>query len=117
MLVLDSDMLECDLAETYGILDYRTLPPARVAMFAIGLRDESRIKMKMAGCEQPLDRILLAGCFDKLSLLFWAKTEDGVAGRNRPKSVLSALNGDSAEEEVDAFGNAEEFLEAWNRKD
>jgi len=46
MIKLDENALICDFAETYHIYDYRQLPPTRVAVFACGLRDDSRIKMK-----------------------------------------------------------------------
>ncbi len=34
MIAVDEDALVCDLAETYGIYDYRQLPITRVAVFA-----------------------------------------------------------------------------------
>jgi len=39
MLELDEDALVCDLAETYGIYNYRSLPATLVATFSVGLRE------------------------------------------------------------------------------
>ena len=41
---VDKEALECDLAETYGIYDINTLPISKIAIFAKGLREKSRIK-------------------------------------------------------------------------
>ena len=43
MIAIDEDALICDLAETYQIYDYRRLPVQTVAVFSLGLRDNSRI--------------------------------------------------------------------------
>lgn len=44
MVAEDEDALICDLAETYQIYDYRSLPLQKVAVFCAGLRENSRIK-------------------------------------------------------------------------
>lgn len=49
MLALDESALICDLAETYGVLNYRALPAEIAATLCAGLRDNSRIKMKCGG--------------------------------------------------------------------
>ena len=49
MISLDEDALICDLAETYQIYDSRQLPPSRMAVFASGLKNDSRIKMIITG--------------------------------------------------------------------
>ena len=69
MIVIDEAALECDLAETYNIYDYRALSPTRVALFSIGLRENSRIKMKISGMNYPLETILIACAVDRLSML------------------------------------------------
>ena len=109
MIKFDEDALICDLAETYQIYDYQQLPPYRVAIFAIGLRENSRIKMKFSGTKVPLDVLLQSAVVDRLGLLVWAKTEDGQKGRNRPKSVVESLFGEKTESEVSAFTSGEEF--------
>ena len=47
MIKTDEDALICDLAETYQIYDYKSLPAYMVATFSVGLRENSRIKMKL----------------------------------------------------------------------
>ena len=49
MVKTDKDAWMCDLAETYHIYDYESLPLSKVAIFSVGLRANSRIKMKMQG--------------------------------------------------------------------
>ena len=107
MLKIDENALICDLAETYHIYDYRQLPPLQVAVFAIGLRDDSRIKMKLSGAKVPPDILLLAGIIDRLNLLLWTKTKDAEKGLNRPKSILSDLY--HKESDISAFASGKEF--------
>jgi len=101
MISLDEDALICDLAETYQIYDYKQLPPTRVAVFAYGLKEESRIKMKFSGQTVPFDRLLLASISDSLNTLIWYQTEDGHKGVNRPKSITSLLLGKKEEKDDD----------------
>ena len=77
MLATDKDALICDLAETYHIYDYRSLPVQQVAIFCIGLRENSRIKRKLSGNRCSTEILLLASAVDYLALLFWAQTKDG----------------------------------------
>ena len=64
MIVTDEDALICDLAETYNIYDYRRLPVLTVAVFSLGLRQNSRIKMIMSGNRITLEESLLACAVD-----------------------------------------------------
>lgn len=109
MIATDESALICDLAETYHIYDYRSLPLRKVATFSVGLRENSRIKMKMNNLKYPLDTILLASVVDRLSNLIWMKSEDGVKGINRPKSLLTQLLGEVEENDTEIFRTAEEF--------
>lgn len=93
MIKLDKYALECDLAETYQIYDIQELPLLKVALFSYGLRANSRIKLKMSGEEHSLETLLLAGIMDRLSLLWWSKTDDGMHGINKPNMVLPTLLG------------------------
>ena len=85
MLELDEDALICDLAEAYGIFDYESLPLQTVATLSIGLRGDSRIKMKMIGAELTRSELLQTVIADYLALILWSKTKDGQKGRNKPK--------------------------------
>ena len=108
--------LICDFAETYHILDWRTLPLNTAAALSVGLRENSRVKMKIAGVEAGQDTLLLAAIVDRLSLLWWAKTKDAESGRNKPKSIFEQLTRrpeDEPEKKVTAFHSGEEFRAAW----
>lgn len=115
MIQTDENALICDLAETYRIFDYKSLPVDMVATFSVGLRENSRIKRKLNGMDQSLDNILLASICDRLSMLVWMNSRDGHSGINRPKSILSILLGDDeSNNDVMSFNTPEEFDKAWN---
>ncbi len=114
MIKTDENALICDLAETYQIFDYRQLPPSQVAIFAIGLRDDSRIKIKLSGAKVPPDILLLTGVIDRLNLLIWSKTEDARKGINKPKSIIDSLY-NKEESDVSAFASGKEFEKEWKR--
>ena len=112
MLAVDRTALICDLAETYGILDYKVLPVETLAALSVGLRENSRVKMKLSGAKVKPDFLLLAAAVDRLSLLVWSKTKDAEKGRKRPKSLVEVLNGKKKESDVMAFNTAEEWERA-----
>lgn len=93
MIACDEHALICDLAETYHIYDYESLPLQTVAILSIGLRDESRIKMKMNKVHYTFDMWTRAAILDDLNWLVWTKTKDGQNNRNRPKKILDELLG------------------------
>ncbi|WP_429967080.1 DUF5361 domain-containing protein [Enterococcus sp. AZ173] len=110
MISVDEDALVCDLAETYQIYDYKQLPASMVAVFSCGLRETSRIKMKLSGQKIPLDSILLAGISDNLRLLLWTKTKDGQKNVNRPESILHKLSENNPREKEEIiFDSGEDF--------
>lgn len=113
MISIDEDALVCDLAETYQIYDYRQLPLNQVAIFAYGLRDDSRIKQIMSNQIVPLETTLLASIVDRLSLSLWLQTKDGQKGVNRPKSIVDQLTKQDKEErderEYLVFESGEDF--------
>lgn len=108
MINTDEDALICDLAETYHIYDYRSLPIQTVAAFSVGLRTNSRIKVKLSGLPVEPDIFLLASIVDRLSVLVWRQTKDGEKGINAPKMLISELMGDDGEDIV-SFVSGEEF--------
>jgi hypothetical protein len=116
MLSEDKDALICDLAETYGIYDYRALPASRLATLAVGLREDSRIKMRLMGAKASKTDLLLAAMVDRLSMLLWMKSEDGKNGTNRPPSILSVILGTEQEDKaVEAFESDQDFEAAWTQ--
>ncbi|MCI7677867.1 MAG: DUF5361 domain-containing protein [Streptococcus orisratti] len=114
MIATDETAFICDLAETYGIFDYKQLPADTVAAFSVGLRNDSRIKMSMSGQKLPFDTILLAGLVDRLSILIWQNTKDGQKGSNKPTSLVETLTAEPKEREEVAFESGEDFERTWN---
>lgn len=108
MVRTDEDALICDFAETYNIYDYKRLPLTTAAALAIGLRDDSRIKMKLSGAVATTEIQLLAAAVDRLSLLVWAQTKDASRGQNRPPSILEAFN--RKETDNAAYESGEDFI-------
>lgn len=116
MISLDRDALICDLAETYGLYDLRALPVSTLATLAVGLREDSRIKMCISGVKVSRMEMLLAAAVDRLSLLVWAKTENGRNNVNRPKSILDIiLDEEEQKSDVRSFASAEDFENEWAR--
>ena len=115
MITTDKNALICDLAETYGIFNYRALPLETLAVLCVGLRENSRIKMKLSGANVAPDFLLLAKAVDLLGLLLWSKTEDAQKGINQPKSIVDMLTRVEKESDVLSFENAEDFEAEWIR--
>ncbi len=116
MIATDRDALICDLAETYGIYDMRALPVSTLAALAAGLRDNSRIKIKMSGVRTDQETLLLAMAVDNLRFLSWTKTKAAQSGNDRPKSIAQALLGQVEKKTPNvAYGSGEEFDAAWKR--
>lgn len=109
MMVTDEDALLCDLAETYGIYDIRSLPVVTVATFSIGLKGDSRIMKKITGMKVDNATLLQAAIFDRLSFLAWTKTKDAQHGLNRPESLVEKLMKTTEESEYQTFSTGEEF--------
>lgn len=113
MISLDEDALICDLAETYQIYDYKQLPLNQVAVFAYGLRDDSRIKQMISNQIVPLETTLLASIVDRLSLSLWLQTKDGQKGVNRPASIADQLikrdKSENDEKDYLVFESGEDF--------
>ena len=115
MIVLDEDALICDFAETYHILNYRELPPTTAGVLACGLRDNSRIKLKMADVKVSLEDILLATIADKLEnqMYQYAKAH-GAKNIGEPESILKRIQGEQKEESsLETFESGEDFMKAW----
>lgn len=105
--------LICDFAETYHVLDWRTLPVGLAATLAAGLRDSSRVKMKIAGAKAPADTLLLAAGADALKVLVWQNTRDGAKGKNPPESILQQiLSNGEPETKTEGFAEPSDFM-AW----
>ncbi|MBQ3429199.1 MAG: hypothetical protein IJH28_05435 [Mogibacterium sp.] len=113
MINFDEDALICDLAETYHIYDYRSLPVKLVATLSAGLRDDSRIKMSAAGVPAAQDTLLLATIADRVEAFRYGFSEDASKGTNRPISIIATIFGEKPEGRnksgVMSFATHEEF--------
>ena len=116
MLATDEEALICDLAETYQIFDYKRLPPLVVAVFSLGLGENSRIKMAINNQQVPINTLILASIFDKINLLVWAKTKDAQHGNKQPKSLAAMMTGQALTPKKQlSFSSGEEFERARNK--
>ena len=113
MIAVNDAALRCDFMETYRIPDYRALPARQAALFACGLRDNSRIKMALAGAPAPIEVLLLAGIRDAAWRLVWQNTQDGLDGVRPPASVLDAILRKDEPQEAVGFDSPKDFY-AWN---
>lgn len=109
MIATDEESLICDLAETYHILNYRELPCRLAALLSVGLREDSRIKMKISGKRYPLNTELLAMIVDQFALFIWSQSKDGIRGINKPVSIFEQLQCETKGRDVESFETAEEF--------
>ena len=116
MLRTDRSALICDMAETYGIMDYRKVPAERLAILAAGLREESRSKMKLAGRTVTKQEALLAAILDGVNRLVWLLSGVCPHAGEKPASVLRMMLGEQdpdTAENADVFDSPEEFEKAW----
>ena len=103
------DEITCDLAEYYGIYDYRKLSPRYLITLLVGLREDSRLVLKITGRSYSMSQIMQAYIVDRLSVLVWQKTKDGAKGKNRPKLLSEMMLKSKDETEIQAFNSADEF--------
>lgn len=115
MIATNRNALLCDLAETYGIYDFKALPATTLATLSVGLRDNSRIMMHLRGETATKTELMLAAAIDRLSLLVWMMTDDARSGVNRPASLLDSFLGVESESDgkIQGFDSPEEFEKAW----
>ena len=107
MIQSDEDNLICDLAETYGVYDYRSLPPYTVAVLTIGLRDDSRIKMNRSNMGITLEQALMANIADSLRFIAWTMTKHGK--KYKEKSILKMLVAPEKKDEYISFVSVEDY--------
>lgn len=89
------------------MLNYKKLPVHLVASLSLGLRENSRLMMRVAGAKANTNTMLLASAVDRLSLLVWAQSKDATKGINRPKSIVKDLIGEK--EKYETFGSGKAF--------
>lgn len=113
MIALDEDALICDLAETYHVLDYRSLPLSLVGALSYGLREDSRIRMKLADSKLDVKTNLMCQIVDNLRILCWSKTKDAQKGENPPQLIMEKIYGTRKESEYETFDSGTDFMKAW----
>lgn len=113
MIAFDEDAVICDLAETYNIYDYRSLPADLVATYVVGLRENSRIKTAMNGMKMPLDEYLMAAIFDAVNWLCYTHTTNNTPPQ-RILDILLERKEDKHNDDYIVFNSAEEFENARN---
>lgn len=113
MMAVDENALICDLAETYHILDYQSLPVNLVAIFSCGLRDTARIRQKLANIQINTEELILAGILDRLSWIAWGMTENGRKGIGVPRSVVSILTGTDESRDLEVFDTPEDYEQRY----
>lgn len=111
MIATDEDALICDLAETYHIYNYRDFRPSYIAILAVGLGADSRIKKAISGETLDTSELMMATIIDQLNLIIWSKTKDAEKGRTRPKSILQRIK----KSEVSAYQSPQAWEEARQR--
>lgn len=111
MMNIDEDALICDLAETYHVLDYRSLPVQLVATLSAGLRDDSRIKLRITEMPVDLETVILASIADNLSLL---RAGFGKDKQSKPFLFTDAIYNET-KPKVKGFRTADEFEAALKR--
>ena len=89
MINLDETALICDLAETYHILDYRSQPLKLVAALSAGLRDNSRIKMRLAELPVEPNTLMLATIADRIEAFRYSFSDT----KEMPPSLVDELMG------------------------
>ncbi len=103
-------MLICDMAETYGVLDWRSLPIRTASALCSGLKPDSRTKKRLSGFKCDYSTYLLAAIFDQLNVIRWMQTEDGHKGTNKPEPLTEIIMGGGKEKsDVKTFRTGAEF--------
>lgn len=116
MVKADEDALICDFAETYHIYNWRSIPVRTAATLAAGLRDDARIRLKMAGLPCSFERFLLAGVFDAARVANWQRSKDGQSGKSKPdmvvKQILKNTQAETDTKAVESFTDGDAFMKA-----
>lgn len=123
MIVEGEDELICDFAEYYHIYDYRQLPVVYCATLAVGLREDSRIVLKLTKQKGTYEQKLMTLMYDVVNMIRYFHTQDGAENVNRPESLYSVIFEDK--KQVDKsndtntymrFSSGEDFKKAWNKE-
>ena len=115
MLDTDRTALYCDLAETYHVFGFESLPITDLAMLASGLRENSRIKQKMNGITYPSVELILANMADTVTLFRYGFMKGGNSRDNMPYLFMEHLREKEKKDKPQSFMSGEEFDAAWKK--
>ena len=113
MMRVDRRALLCDLAETYHIYSFDSVPPVLLATLCAGLRPDARIHEKMDGIAPVSEHYYMALAIDLLNLIRHGLFAD----KNAPEPTLlteKVFGASSASKnEYEVFDSSEHFRERW----
>jgi hypothetical protein len=116
MLGMDRDAVICDLAETYGVLDYKALPVDTLATLCAGLHEDSRIKMRMMDCQKVDPSFALVRISDTLTVIYYMlRCIGGDKSADIPALYQDIMTGKQEPKHNTGFASIEEFEEARKR--
>lgn len=107
------DLMICDLAQYYHILDYTQIKPNILASLVIGLPDDSRVMRKISGSKLGYKDSVLALIFDALQII--AYNQGHKRGAAKPESFYKKLTTEEVKEEYEEFSSPEQY-EAWRKE-
>lgn len=103
------DELTCDMVETYGVFDIKRVPARLLATLAVGLRDDSRVKMAKSGLLVDNTTLLLAMILDTIRGLNIDSPQSAVACCYANRTVKAQPQ----DREHEVFDGPEEFRARW----
>lgn len=107
----DRDAVICDLAETYHLLDYKSIPVELLATLCAGLHDDSRIKLKLAGLRRIAPVFAYVHMADTLTVILHAIT----GSKSTPKLYEEIMIDKQLTKKTTGFSSIEEFEKARQR--
>lgn len=107
MIKTDEDAFICDMAETYHIFDYKSMPLRTVATLAAGLPKDSRIRRKITGAKERDDMLMLALIHDRIMDILKYITGSEV----EPVHIYDRIM-ETNKKPATGFGSPEEYEEA-----
>lgn len=78
-------------------------------MLIVGLREDSRLVLKVTGRSHSMSQLMQAYTVDRLSILCWQNTKDGAKNKNKPKMLSDIMLKTKEETDIQSFDSAEEF--------
>ena len=99
----------CDLAETYGIHDYRKVPVHLLGTYAAGLGHNSRIGMKRRGFTAPADVIIMAQLYELIFAIVWHITKKKEKMPDTPLDEFVIGDKPEIKKELKGFASGSDF--------